>query len=159
MVVEDQEPWNTALRSAARLRKSVKRHFVDPSLAAAGMAADSSTLVRDLHTLGLLFESMVVRDLRVYAEPRGGRVFHYRDSNDREIDAVVEFPGGAWIACEIKLGAGAVEAGAESLKRAIAQIDTDRIGPPAATVVVTGNGFGYRRPDGVDVVPIASLRP
>lgn len=86
---------------------------------------------------------MVVEDLRIYAEPLRGRVFHYRESNDREIDAVIEFPGGAWIACEIKLGAGAVDEAAESLKRAIADIGTDRIGEPAAIVVITGYGFGY----------------
>ncbi|MDR2566229.1 MAG: DUF4143 domain-containing protein [Bifidobacteriaceae bacterium] len=157
MILEDQPAWSTALRDSATLRRSPKRHLVDPSLAAAALGATVEKLIREPKTLGQLFESMVVRDLRVYASPERGAVYHYRDSAGREIDAIVDYPNG-WVACEIKLGAGQAEAAATSLKTAVAAIDTQTVGQPARLCVITGTGPGYTRPDGVAVVPAAALR-
>ena len=157
MIIEDQPAWATALKDSATLRKAPKRHFVDPSLAAAALGATEVTLVREPKTLGSLFESLVIRDLRVYAASEGGEVYHYRDSAGREIDAVVRYPDG-WVACGIKLGTGSVDAAADALRRAVAQVATQTVGEAQALVVITGAGPGYRRPDGVDVVPITALR-
>jgi len=115
MIIEDQPAWAPRLRSKAILRSSARRHFVDPSLAVAAMAARPQRLLSDLSLLGLLFESLVVRDLRVFAQPLDGQVFHYRDNNGLEVDAIVQLADGRWAAFEIKLGAGLVEAGAASL--------------------------------------------
>jgi uncharacterized protein len=158
MVVEDLLAWNTHLRSRHRLRTRPTRHFVDPSLAVAALGATSSTLKKDLKTLGLLFESLVVRDLRVYAQALGGNVFHYRDESDLEVDAIVDI-GSAWGAFEVKLGVGQVDAAAESLRRFATRVDTSVRGEPAVLAVIVGTGYGFVRGDGVHVVPIAALGP
>jgi predicted AAA+ superfamily ATPase len=157
MIVDDVPAWKTALRDSATLRKSAKRHLVDPSLAAGAMGATPAKLLSEPKTLGLLIESLVIRDLRIYAAANRGTVYHYRDSFDREIDAIIEYPDG-WIAAEIKMGIGAVDKAAAQLKRIVSSIDTQTIGPPSALLVITGTGPGYRRPDGVHVVPIGALR-
>jgi predicted AAA+ superfamily ATPase len=138
-----------------------KRHFVDPSLAVAAMGAASRRLVEDLNTLGFLFESLVIRDLRVYAQALDASVLHYRDSDDREVDAIVQAADGRWAAFEIKLGGdGAIDSGAKSLINFAKQIDTDRCGAPGALGVIVGtSGYGYLRPDGVAVIPIGALGP
>jgi hypothetical protein len=158
MVVEDLLAWNTHLRSRHRLRTRPTRHFVDPSLAVAALGATSSTLKKDLKTLGLLFESLVVRDLRVYAQALGGSVFHYRDESDLEVDAIVDV-GSAWGAFEVKLGVGQIDAAADSLRRFAARVDTSVRGEPAVLAVVVGAGYGFVRADGVHVVPIGALGP
>ncbi len=158
-VVEDLPAWSPALRSRTPLRAAPTRHFVDPSLAVAALGADPDRLLRDVETLGLLFESLVVRDLRVFAQALGATVSHYRDATGLEADAVVERRDGTWAAFEVKLGPGAVDDGARSLLRLAERVDASRHGPPAALVVVTGWGYGYRRPDGVCVVPAGSLGP
>lgn len=158
MVIEDQPAWSTHLRSSATLRKSPKRHFVDPSIAVATLGADVPGLVRDLRYLGFLFESLAVRDLRIYAQAQGAAVSHYRDSTGREGDAIVHKPDGTWAAFEVKLGQGGIAAGAHSLLRLADAVDLDKAGAPAALTVITGAGFAHRRPDGVNVVPIATLR-
>jgi predicted AAA+ superfamily ATPase len=159
MVVEDQPAWAPHLRSRAALRTSPKRHFADPSLAVAALGAGPERLLQDLNLLGLLFESLVVRDLRVLAQPLDGRVLHYRDNYGVEVDAVVQLADGRWAAFEIKLGPGLVDEGAEALLRFGAAIDTARSGKPALLGVVCGTGYGYVRPDGVAVVPIGALAP
>lgn len=159
MVTEDQPAWAPHLRSRASLRSSPKRHFVDPSLAVAALAAGPERLLRDLNFLGLLFESLVVRDLRVLAQPLDGRVLHYRDDYGVEADAVIELTDGRWAAFEIKLGAGLVEEGAQSLLRFRDSIDTGRSGEPALLGVISGTGFGYTRNDGIAVIPIGALAP
>lgn len=159
MVIEDQPAWAPRLRSRARLRNAPKRHFVDPSLAVAALGTDADGLLSDLNLLGLLFESLVVRDLRVYAQANSARVLQYRDSNNLEADAIVEGFGGKWAAIEVKIGAGQVEEGAKTLKRLANNIDQSKSGAPAALVVVTGTGYGYRRDDGVMAVPIGALGP
>ncbi len=159
MIIEDQPAWSTHLRSRSILRKSPKRHFVDPSLAVAALRATPERLLEDLEFLGLLFESMVVRDLRVHAQAADARVFHYRDNTGLEIDAVVEAADGRWAAFEIKLGTGFVDDAARSLLKFGDRVDTERCGEPAALGVIVGTGYGYVRKDGIAVVPIAALGP
>lgn len=159
MIVEDQPAWAPHLRSKYVLRGAAKRHFVDPSLAVAALRATPDHLLRDLALFGLLFESLVVRDLRIYAQAADAQVLHYRDSNGLEVDAIVQAADGRWAAFEVKLGAGQADEGAASLSRFVRQVDTERCGRPAALGVITGGGYGYLREDGVAIVPIGALRP
>ena len=159
-VVEEQPAWSVRLRSRAPLRKSAKWHLADPSLAAAALGANTERLMGDMATLGLLFESLVVRDLRVLAQPYDGRVSHLRDAAGMEADAIIELPDGRWLAAEIKLGGSdAIEAAAQSLQRVRDNVAADRAAQLAAMVVVTAVGFAYTRPDGVRVTPITALGP
>lgn len=159
MVIEDQPAWAPHLRSRANLRSSPKRHFVDPSLAVAALGAGPERLLGDLNLLGLLFESLVIRDLRVLAQPLDGQVLHYRDNYGVEADAVVQLADGRWGAFEVKLGAGLVDEGAEALLRFRDAIDTRKSGEPAVLGVIAGTGFGYVRPDGIAVIPVGALAP
>ena len=159
MVVEPQPAWAPHLRSKAILRNSPKLHFVDPCLAVAALSANPARLLTDMNLLGFLFESLVVRDLRVYAQGLDGQVRHYRDSNGLEVDAIVETDAGQWAAFEVKLSPASVEAGAASLLKFAKGIDTVNCGPPAALTVITGTGYGYVRPDGIAVIPIGALGP
>ena len=158
-VVEDLPAWSPALRSRTVLRGAPTRHFVDPSLAVAALGTTPDRILRDVETLGFLFESLVVRDLRIYAQALDASVFHYRDSTDLEADAIVERRDGIWAAFEAKLGQGAIDRAAESLLRLASRVDPEKHGPPAALAVITGWGYGYRRPDGVAVIPIGALAP
>jgi uncharacterized protein len=159
MVVEDQLAWAPHLRSKHRLRTAPKRHFVDPSLAVAALRATPDRLLGDLNLLGFLFESLVVRDLRVYAQAADARVSQYRDSGGLEVDAIVEAGDGRWMAFEVKLGQGQIDDAAASLTRFAARIDTARCGSPALLGVIVATGYGYRREDGVAVIPIGALGP
>ena len=159
MVVEDQPAWGVHLRTSHTLRKAAKLHFVDPSLAVAALRTGPERLVQDLKTLGLLFESMAIRDLRVYAQAADAEVLHYRDSDGLEVDAIVECRDGRWAAFEVKLGFHQVEEASASLHKFVKRIDTSRCGPPAALGVIIGSGYGYRREDGVHVIPIGALGP
>ena len=154
MVVEDQPPWAPHLRSRSRLRTAPKYHFVDPSLAVAALGSGPVHLLHDFEWFGFLFESMVVRDLRVYAQASGATVYHYRDNTGLEVDAIVEAGPGCWAAFEIKLGSGRVDDGARSLLKFADRVDTERCGEPAALGVIVGSGYGYTRPDGVQVIPV-----
>ena len=159
-VVEDQPAWSVGLRSRARLRQSPKRHLADPSLSAAALHAGPDRLTGDLSTFGLLFESLAVRDLRVYAQAARARLFHYRDSSGLEVDAIIERSDGAWIAAEIKLGGeDAIDAAAASLLKLRSVVDDGDVGAPEDLVVVTAAGYGYRRDDGVLVAPLATFGP
>jgi predicted AAA+ superfamily ATPase len=158
MVIEDQPAWNTHLRSSHALRTTPTRHFTDPSLAVAALRATPSALLKDLNTFGLLFESMVVRDLRVYAQPFDGEIFHYRDQSGLEVDAIVE-AGDHWAGFEVKLGPGQVDHAAESLLQFAKRVDTSRRGEPALLGVIVGSGYGYVRPDGIHVIPVGALGP
>jgi predicted AAA+ superfamily ATPase len=159
MVVEDQPAWAPHLRSKYVMRRAPKRHFVDPSLAVGALRASAPKLLEDLNLLGFLFESLVVRDLRVYAQAADGVVLQYRDSEGLEVDAVIETGDGRWAAFEIKLGSNRIEEGASNLLKFAKQIDTKRCGKPAALGVIVGNGYGYRREDGIYVIPIGALGP
>lgn len=159
MVLELQPAWSTHLRSRARLRDRPRTHLTDPSLAAAALDATPAKLLRDLNTLGLLFESLVLRDLRVYADAVDAAVHHYRDSDGLEIDAVVEARDGTWGAFEVKLGTGQVDQAAANLLRFAAKVDTDKVGAPAVLGVITANGYGLTRPDGVVTIPVGAFGP
>jgi predicted AAA+ superfamily ATPase len=159
MIVEDQPSWTPHLRSRSDLRTTPARHFVDPSLAVAALAATPEQLLRDLNMFGLLFESLVVRDLRIYAQAFDGRVKQYRDNKGVEVDAIVESDDGRWAAFEVKLAPGRIQEGADSLHAFLAKVDTVKTGEPSALAVITGSGFGYVREDGIHVIPIGALRP
>lgn len=159
MITEDVPAWAPHLRSRATLRQEPKRHFTDPSLAVAALHTSPEALLRDLNYAGLLFESLVVRDLRVLSDPVGGRVFHYRDSHGVEADVILQLPDGRWVAFEVKLGPGRIDEGAATLRRFAASVDQDRVGEPVALGVITNASYGYRRPDGISVIPLAALRP
>ncbi len=157
-VVEDVPAWRSHLRSRATLQSSPKRHFVDPSLAAAALGATPERLLADLDALGFLFESLVVRDLRIYGQISGASVHHYRDSDKLEVDAIVEARDGRWLAAEVKLGGDeGIEQAARSLLRLRDRIDGSRMPTPSKLLIVIAAGYGYDRPDGTTVLPITAL--
>ncbi len=159
-VVEDAPAWRSHLRSRATLRAAPKRHFADPSLAVAALGGSPQRLLADLEALGFLFESLVIRDLRIYSQINRASVFHYRDSDQLEADAVIEARDGRWIAAEIKLGGERdIEQAAQSLTRLRDKVDTSRTGEPSKLLIITATGYGYDRPDGTTVVPITALGP
>lgn len=160
-VVEDVPAWNPNLRSKTAIRTSDTRYFSDPSIATAAMGLGPEDLVNDLNTLGLFLETLCIRDLRVYTEALGGRVYHYRDRNGLECDAVLHLKNGSYGLIEIKLGGEQqIEQGAATLNRLADKIDTTKMKRPSFRMVLTGVGqYAYRRPsDGVLVVPIGALR-
>lgn len=158
-VVEDLPAWNPALRSKTAIRTSPTRHFVDPSIGAAVMRWTPADLLRDFETFGLQFESLCVRDLRVYAEAIDGTVFHYRDKTGLEADAVIVLADGRWAPIEVKLGSRQLDEAATHLRRLRERVDADRMGEPSFLAVVTAGATAYRRDDGVLVIPLACLRP
>lgn len=157
-VIEDLPAWSPALRSKTALRTSAKRHFVDPSIATAVLRATPDRLLGDFNTFGFLFESLCIRDLRVYAQALDGEVFHYRDKSGLEADAIVHLKDGRWGAVEIKMGAKEIEDAAKNLKMLRAKIDLDKMREPSFLMVLTGTEFAYRQEDGVQIVPIGCLR-
>ena len=157
-VIEDLEAWNPSIRSATPLRVSPKRHFVDPSIACASLGINHAQLLGDFNTFGYMFESLCIRDLRVYTEAIGGKVYHYRDKNGLECDAVIVLRDGRWGAVEIKLGANEFDKASRNLKSLEAIIDTEKMNHPSFLMIVTGSKLGYRREDGVLIVPIGCLR-
>ena len=159
MIVENQPAWAPHLRSRSRLRQAPKRRFVDPSLAVASLRASPERLLSDMELLGFLFESLVIRDLRVYAQAADAEVFHYRDNTGLEVDAILEARDGRWAAFEVKLGQSSIDEASKTLRRFADRVDTRTCGEPAMLAVITGNGFGYIRPDGVAVIPVGSLGP
>ncbi|MYD84949.1 MAG: ATP-binding protein [Acidobacteria bacterium] len=159
MVVENQPAWSPHLRSRTTLRQTAVRHFVDPSLAVAALRATPARLTADLEFLGLLFESLVVRDLRVHAQAADAQVFHYREKDGLEVDAVVEAADGRWAAFEIKLGERWVDDGAKSLRRLARRLENSDHGAPAALAVIVPTGYGYVKAGDVGVIPIGALGP
>ncbi len=159
MIIENQPAWPAHLRSRAILRMAPKRHFVDPSLAVAALSGSVKRLLDDPELMGLLFESLIIRDLRVFSQPLDGEVFHYRDNNGIEVDAIVQLADGRWGAFEVKLGLGSIDRAAENLLRFEKLIDVGMSGTPSVMGVICGTGFAYRRPDGVAVIPIGTLGP
>ena len=159
-VIEDMPAWNPNLRSKTSIRTSDTRYFVDPSIATAGLGIFPQDLVNDLNTLGLLFETLCVRDLRVYADALDGNVLHYRDKSGLECDTVIHLRNGKYGLAEIKLGGqGLIEEGAANLKSLAAKIDTTKMPKPSFMMIVIGIGeFAYRREDGVYIVPIGCLK-
>ncbi|MEY3861013.1 MAG: hypothetical protein RIS50_1294 [Bacteroidota bacterium] len=157
MILEDQPAWSTHIRSSYTLRNSPKRHFTDVSLAVAVLGANQQLLLNDLNFTGFLYESMVVHDLRVYAQANDAKVYHYRDSSGLEVDSIVEKYNGDWSAFEIKLGTGQIEEAAENLLRFAKLVDTEKSGKPKSLNIITGTGLSYTRKDGVNVIALASL--
>ena len=159
-VIEDMPAWNPNLRSKTSIRTSDTRYFVDPSLAIAALGIGPNDLLNDLNTLGLFFETLCVRDLRVYAEANDGDVFHYRDKSGLECDTVVHLRNGSYGLIEIKLGGDTLIAeGAANLNTLAEKIDTTKMKTPSFKMVLTAVGqFAYMRTDGVMVVPIGCLK-
>ena len=159
-VIEDMPAWNPNLRSKTAIRSSDTRYFVDPSIAVAALGIGPNDLINDLNAFGFLFETLCVRDLRVYADALNGSVYHYRDKDGQECDAVIHLRNGKYGLIEIKLGGDKlINEGVKSLKAMEAKIDTGRMNNPSFLMVLTGTGdYAYRRPDGVYVVPIGALK-
>jgi hypothetical protein len=159
-VVEEMQAWNPNLRSKTAIRSSDTRYFVDSSIATAALGLGPNDLLSDLKTFGLLFETMCIRDLRVFADALNGEVYHYRDKTGLECDAVVHLRNGSYGLVEIKIGGDMlVEDGATNLKKLEKIIDTDKMKEPSFMMVLTGTGtYAYRRKDGICVVPIGCLR-
>ena len=161
MVVENHPAWSPHLRSRTALRTTPVRHFTDPSLAVAALKATPARLMKDLRFLGFLFESLVVRDLRIYAQAADAEVFHYREKDGLEVDAIVDAGDGRWAAFEVKLGDRWVDAGVASLLRLRDRLRGNRDGysEPSALCVIVPGGGGYRMENGVSVVPVGALGP
>lgn len=160
-VIEDALAWNPNLRSKTAIRTSDTRYFTDPSIATAALGLGPKDLINDLNTFGLLFETLCIRDLRVYADALGGTVYHYRDKSNLECDAVVHLRNGSYGLIEIKLGGkDLIDEGAKTLTDLANKIDTTKMKKPAFLMVLTGIGdYAYIRPDdGILVVPIGSLK-
>lgn len=159
-VIEDMPAWNPNLRSKTAIRSSDTRYYIDPSIAAAALGIGPEDLINDLKTFGFLFETLCIRDLRVFADALGGEVYHYRDKDGQECDAVIHLRNGRYGLVEIKLGGDKlIEEGAKSLKAMESKIDSDKMNSPSFLMVLTGTGeYAYRRQDGVYVVPIGCLK-
>ena len=160
-VVEESLAWAPHLRSRTPQRRPVERYLADPALMVAAIEGSAARFAADSRSLGILFETLVVRDLRVYAEAGGcSPISYYKDDSGLEVDAVVQRRDGAWMAVEVKLGGERlVEAGAEALLTLRDRVDDRWIGEPSRLLVVTATGYAYDRPDGVSVVPITDLAP
>lgn len=159
-LIENQQPFSSKIRLSVRVKQAEKRHFADPSLAAALLGATEEKLLGDLNTLGFLFEALCERDLRIYTDAFGGQLYHYQDYQNREVDAVIQLPGGEWCAFEIKLGANQIDEAAAVLVKLKNDIAKEPGGiPPKVLCVVCGmSNAAYKRADGVYVVPITALR-
>lgn len=159
-LVENQPPFSTKIRSKLRVKQAEKRHLADPSLAASLLGATPDKLIHDLNTLGFLFESLCERDLDIYAKSFDGKLCHYQDYANKEIDSVIEMPDGSWSAFEIKLGANQIDEAARNLLDIQRDISNDPKGiPPSNLCVICGmSSAAYKRPDGVFVVPITALK-
>jgi len=157
-VAEDLQAWSPSLRSKTAIRTSVKRQFVDPSIAVAAMRTNPEGLLRDFNTFGFLFESLCTRDIRIYAQACDGDVFHYRDKSGLESDLIVRLRDGRWAAIEVKLGSKQEAIAAENLLKLKSKIDAEKMGEPSFLMVLTGGQYAYRRKDGVLVVPIGCLK-
>ena len=159
-VIEESPAWNPNLRSKTAIRTSDTRYFIDPSIAVASLGLGPNDLINDLNTFGLLFETLCIRDLRVYADGIKGKVYHYRDANDLECDAVIHLRDSSYGLIEIKLGGdNLINEGVQTLKKLESRIDTTKMKNPSFLLVLTAIGqYAYRREDGVYVVPIGCLK-
>jgi len=158
-VIEDVSAWNPSLRSKTAIRTSSTRHFTDPSIAVALLGLSPEKLLLDFATFGLLFESLCVHDLRIYARALDGELYHYRDKTGLESDAVIVLRDGRWAAVEVKLGQKDVDEGARHLLALRDRVDTSKLGEPEFLMIITGTQTAYQRPDGVFLVPLGCLKP
>jgi hypothetical protein len=157
-LIEDLPAWAPSLRSKSAIRTSPKRHFVDPSIAAAVLRTNPEGILTDFRYFGFLFEALCARDIRVYAQSNDGDVFHFRDKNGLEADLIVRLRDGRWGAIEVKLGNKQIDLAAENLLTLNNRIDKDKMGEPSFLMVITGGQYAYRRNDGVLVVPVGCLK-
>lgn len=157
MILYEQPAFSPHIRSSASLRKSPKRHLCDPSLAVAVLGLDKEALLKDIKYTGFLFESLATHELNVYAKANDATVYHYNDSYGYEVDAIVQKRNGDYAAFEIKLGVGFIDEAAENLKKFVSNIDSGKMEAPKSLNIITGTGMSYRRPDGINVISLASL--
>lgn len=157
-VVEELPGWSPDMRSKVRVRSTPKRNLCDPSLAAVALGCGPDRLIDDLPTFGLLFESLCIRDLRVYSQSLKGAVYYYQDETKLEVDTIIELPDGRWGAIEIKLNPDREDKAADNLKKLVKKVDAVSMNEPSFLMVLTATGFAHRRDDGVLVVPIGCLR-
>ena len=158
-VIDNVEAWCPKLRSKTDIRTSPKRCFVDPSIAVASLRANDKDLLKDFKTFGFIFESLCIRDLKIYAQYLDGDIFFYRDKNDLESDAVIHLKDGRWAAIEIKLGnSESIDEAANNLLKLTKIIDTNEMNNPSFLMVITAGKYAYKRKDGVYVVPITTLK-
>ena len=157
-VIEDLPAWSAKLRSKTAMRTTAKRHFADPSIAAASLRATPKRLLSDFNTFGLLFESLCIHDLRIYAESIDGGVYHYRDKSGLEVDAIVWLADGRWGAVEVKLGAGEVDKACDSLLKLKQAVDADKMNEPSFLMVLTGTEYAFQMKNGIWIVPLGCLK-
>lgn len=160
-VIDETESWTPKLRSKTAIRTTSTKHFVDPSIATAILDANPNDLIQDLNTFGLLFENLVIRDLKIYTQSLDGNVYNYRDKSGLEADAVIHLNDGRWGLIEIKLGGETlINEGALTLTKLKEVIDQDKMNKPAFLAIITAtDSFAYKREDGIYVIPIACLKP
>ena len=160
-LLDNDEPFSTNIRSSVRVKQSEKRHFADPSIACSLLnIKEENKLINDLETFGFLFEAMVERDLKIYADSFNAKCYHYQDYQDREIDSIIELENGEWCAFEIKLGANQIEKAANDLLNLKKQIESENGKVPSVLCIICGlTNAAYQRPDGIYVVPITALKP
>ncbi|MCL2868782.1 MAG: DUF4143 domain-containing protein [Candidatus Bathyarchaeota archaeon] len=157
-VIEDLPAWSAKLRSKTAIRTTAKRHFIDPSIATAALRATPKKLLSDFETFGLLFESLCIRDLRVYAESIDGHVYHYRDKNGLEIDGIIELADGRWGAVEIKMGTGEIENASEALLKLEKAVDTKKMNKPSFLMILTSTEHAFQMDNGIWIVPLGCLK-
>jgi predicted AAA+ superfamily ATPase len=157
-VIEDLPAWNAKLRSKTAIRTTAKRHFTDPSIATASLRATPKRLLSDFNTFGFLFESLCIRDLRIYADSIDGAVYHYRDKSGLEIDAIIQLSDGRWGAAEVKMGASEIESAAENLLKLKKIVDTEKMNEPSFLMVLTGTEYAFQLKNGVWVIPLGCLK-
>ncbi len=157
-VLENLSAWSPIIRSKTPLRSMPKYHFVDPSIATAVLGINQEKLLTDFNTFGYLFESLCIRDLRVYADAIDGKVFHYRDKSNLECDAIVVLRDGRWGAIEVKMGAGNFEEASTNLLKFVQRIDQDKMNKPSFLMILSATNYAYTRKDGIHVVPISCLK-
>ena len=160
-LLDNDEPFSSNIRSSIRVKQSKKRHFADPSMECSLLnIREESKLINDLNTFSFLFEAMVERDLKIYANSFNAKCYHYQDYQNREIDSVIELEDGEWCAFEIKLGANKIEEGAKNLLKIKEELEKEKGKRPSVLCVICGmSNATYQRPDGVYVVPITALKP
>jgi predicted AAA+ superfamily ATPase len=158
-VIDNQPSWSISLRSKTPLRQSSKRHLADPSIAAAAIGATKDKLLNDFNTLGYLFESLCVRDMRVYASANNASISHYRDKSNMEVDIIIEKNDGTWGAIEVKIGSRQEDDAAAKLLKFASLVDTSKCGEPAFLAILTGGKHPYKRKDNVYVIPIGCMAP
>jgi len=157
-VIEEVPIWNVSIRSKTAIRATPKRHLTDPSIAGVLLGVSKEKLFNDFNTFGLLFESMVVRDLRVYADSLNGKVYYYRDKQGNEVDAIIELHDGRWGVVEVKMGSNEEETAAKNLLKFKKNVNTEKMGEPSFLAIITATQVAYQREDDVWVIPLGCLK-